>query len=91
MAGERHLAAEVLEGLEDRSLREYTPAYDRAVIYAGLEDRDRAFEWLERAYNERSSWMSYLNVEPRLDPLRSDPWFADLVRRVGLSRLTAAR
>jgi serine/threonine-protein kinase len=84
VAGARDLAAEALGALEDQSLREYTPAYDRAVIYTGLEDRDRGFEWLERAYAERSSWMSYLKVEPRLDPLRSDSRFATLLRRVGL-------
>jgi serine/threonine-protein kinase len=84
VAGERDLAAEMLEHLEDRSRRQFTPAYDRAVIYAGLKDRDRAFEWLERAYDERSSWMSYLNVEPRLDSLRGDSRFEELVRRVGL-------
>ena len=84
VAGERDLAAEMLEHLEDRSRRQFTPAYDRAVIYAGLKDRDRAFEWLERAYDERSSWMSYLKVEPRLDTLRSDSRFVTLLRKVGL-------
>jgi serine/threonine protein kinase/Tfp pilus assembly protein PilF len=84
VAGARDLAAEALDRLEDQSLRQYTPAYDRAVIYAGLDDRDRAFEWLERAYDERSSWMSYLRVEPRLDVLRSDARFAALLRKVGL-------
>jgi len=84
VAGARDLAAEVLEQLEDQSVRQYTPAYDRAVIYAGLGDRDRAFEWLERAYVERSSWMSYLRVEPRLDALRSDSRFVTLLKKVGL-------
>jgi TolB-like protein len=84
VAGARDLAAEVLEVLEDQGRHQYTPAYDRAVIYAGLDDRDRAFDWLERAYDERSSWMSYLRVEPRLDVLRSDARFATLLRKVGL-------
>jgi serine/threonine protein kinase/tetratricopeptide (TPR) repeat protein len=84
VAGAQDLAAEVLEELEGQSLRQYTPAYDRAVIYAGLDDRDRAFDWLERAYDERSSWMSYLKVEPRLDVLRSDARFGMLLRKVGL-------
>lgn len=84
VAGERDLAAEVLDELEEQSRRQYTPAYDRAVIYAGLDDRDHAFEWLDRACSERSSWMSYLRVEPRLDVLRPDPRFATLLRKVGL-------
>ena len=60
------------------------------MIHVGLGERDQAFEWLERAYKEHSGWLSYLNVEFRLDPLRSDPRFADLVHRVGLPRLRAA-
>jgi hypothetical protein len=59
-------------------------AYDRPVIYAGLNQTDSALEWLQRGYEERSSWMSYLKVEPRLDLLRSDPRFAMLLRKVGL-------
>jgi hypothetical protein len=60
------------------------PAYDRAVIYAGLNQIDAALEWLQRAHEERSSWIGYLKVEPRLDPLRSDPRFAELLSTVGL-------
>jgi eukaryotic-like serine/threonine-protein kinase len=84
VGGARDLAVQALEELEDESVRQYTPAYDRALIYVGLGDSDRSFEWLERAYEERSSWMSYLNVEPRLDPLRSGSRFSSLLRKVGL-------
>jgi tetratricopeptide (TPR) repeat protein len=84
VGGARDLAVQALEELEGESVRQYTPAYDRALIYVGLGDKDRSFEWLERAYEERSSWMSYLNVEPRLDPLRSDSRFSSLLRNVGL-------
>jgi len=57
-----------------------------ATIYAGLDDKDRAFEFLEKAYQERSSDVIYfLKADLRIDTLRSDPRFQDLRRRVGLS------
>jgi serine/threonine-protein kinase len=58
--------------------------YYIAVIYAGLGDRQRAFESLERAYREQVSLLVYLKVDPRLESLRGDPRFDDLARRVGL-------
>jgi hypothetical protein len=59
--------------------------FDSAIIYAGLGQRDQAFEWLEKPYKERSSWLAYLKADPRLDPLRSDPRFQELLLRVGLA------
>jgi hypothetical protein len=56
------------------------------LIYIGLGEKDRAFESLESAYKERSDLLVYLKVDPRLDTLRSDPRFADLMRRVGLQQ-----
>jgi len=55
-----------------------------ALIYAGLGEKDQAFAWLEKGYEERSFQMQWLTVEPRWDSLRSDPRFADLLRRMGL-------
>jgi hypothetical protein len=54
------------------------------TTHIGLGDVDGAFRWLERAYTERSNIMRGLKVNPSLDPLRGDPRFADLLRRVGL-------
>jgi serine/threonine protein kinase/tetratricopeptide (TPR) repeat protein len=62
----------------------YVAPHDLAWGYAALGDADRAMEWLEKAYAERSSALTYLEIEPLFDPLRGDPRFADLVRRVGL-------
>ena len=50
----------------------------------GLQENDEAFAWLQRAFEQRSLWLGYLNVEPQLDPLRSDQRFQALLRRVGL-------
>jgi len=54
------------------------------VVYVGLGENERALEWLERAFQEHSSGMHKLKVDPRLDPLRGDARFTDLMRRMGL-------
>jgi TolB-like protein/Tfp pilus assembly protein PilF len=64
--------------------REYVPPFGLIWAYAGLGDNDQAFVWLERAYAMGSDRMAWLNLDPFLDPLRSDPRFHDLVRRIGL-------
>jgi TolB-like protein/Tfp pilus assembly protein PilF/predicted Ser/Thr protein kinase len=56
--------------------------YEVALIYAGLGEKDRAFEWLERAYKVHDKGMCFLKVDPPLDPLRPDPRFQDLLRRM---------
>jgi serine/threonine-protein kinase len=62
----------------------YLPPSDLAMDYASVGDKDRAFEWLEKVFQERNSVLVYLKVDPRWDSLRSDPRFADLLRRIGL-------
>jgi len=78
-------ARKALKELHKLTERRFVSAYDFAIIHAGLEEADQAFKWLERACEERSfSMLMSLKGEPRLDTLRSDPRFRDLVRRVGL-------
>lgn len=84
VSGKRGEALRVLGELKERSKRGYVPAFDIALIYAGLGEKDQAFEWLEKAYGEHSGGLAYLRVEPRLDNVRSDPRFADLLRRIGI-------
>jgi eukaryotic-like serine/threonine-protein kinase len=55
------------------------------MMYTALGEVDLAFEWLERAYEERRGWLVYLNVEPMLDGLRADPRFRRLVERMRLA------
>jgi len=73
-----------LSTLNVRSQREYVAPLDFAQLYTRLGDRDSAFSWLERAYKERSSWLNFVNTDPVYDSLRSDPRYADLLRRIGL-------
>jgi len=81
-AGRRAEAQKVLDQLNEFSKEKYVPAFRRAEIHAGLGENDRAFEWLEKAYEEH--FIIAIKVEPVYDPLRSDPRFADLLRRMNL-------
>ena len=82
IAGENAAALEVLGQLEHLSTQRHVSAYEIGVIHAARGDADLAFRWLDRAFVERSAWLAYLNVEPRLDSLRADPRFASLQERV---------
>ena len=73
-----------LDRLLEDSTREYVSPYTIALVYARLDDSDKAFEWLEKALEERSILFTYLIADPRFDSLRADPRFADLLRKVGL-------
>jgi hypothetical protein len=54
------------------------------MIYIGLEEREEALTWLEKSYRQHSAMMAWLKVDPRFDPIRQEPGFQDLMRRVGL-------
>jgi hypothetical protein len=77
-------AEEIIRRLKDFSAKKYVNPYDVALIYIGLGSVDQAFEWLEAAFGDRSDMLVYLNVDPRLDPIRSDSRFLELTRRVGI-------
>jgi serine/threonine-protein kinase len=85
VAGSRDEALAVLKELDERAQREYVSAFYMVLIYLGLEDKDEAFTWLERAYEERSTHLVWLKVDPIFDGLRSDHRFTDLMRRMGLA------
>ena len=84
LAGDTGRVHQILEDLTARGQRQFVPAYDLAVVQLGLGEIDRVFSLLDRAFDERSSWLIHLNVDPRLRRLRDDPRFLGLVRRVGL-------
>jgi TolB-like protein/Tfp pilus assembly protein PilF len=77
-------ARALLDQLHILSAQKYVSPYDIAMIHLALCEHDQAFSCLDRAFEQRSLWLGYLNLEPQLDPLRSDPRFHDLQRRVGL-------
>ncbi len=83
--GKRPAALKLLDDLRSVSTRRYVAPFWFAEIYVGLGDKDRAFEWLERGYQEHDIMMPLMKVCPLCDPLRSDPRFASLIRRMGLT------
>ena len=84
-AGETRRAKQGLAELQKRARSAGASPWQLAVVHASLGDIDGAFAELERAFEERSDFLAYLKVEPHWDPLRSDPRFAGMLRRVGLS------
>jgi TolB-like protein/DNA-binding winged helix-turn-helix (wHTH) protein/tetratricopeptide (TPR) repeat protein len=85
-AGHRSEALRLLDELRRRRETSYVPSSAFFTPYLALGENDQAFEWLERAYQEKSNLMMYLRAEPIFDPIRGDPRFADLVHRVGLDK-----
>jgi TolB-like protein/DNA-binding winged helix-turn-helix (wHTH) protein len=83
-AGRKVEAQSILREMQKRSQTQAVGAYEAAFIYAALGKNDEAFEWLDRAYDQHDPGLTYLKVDPVLDPLRSDPRFDKLVHRVGL-------
>ncbi|HSP62536.1 MAG TPA: tetratricopeptide repeat protein, partial [Pyrinomonadaceae bacterium] len=84
VSGKRNEALKVLGELQSQARKKYVSPYFIALIYTGLGEREQAFAWLEKAYQQRHPYLILIKVEPVFDSLRSDPRFADLMRRVGL-------
>jgi len=85
--GSRAKAKEIVDELQRRSRTSYVSPYMIAAIYAGLGDKDKAFEFLEKAYQERSSDLPYfVRSDLRVDNLRSDPRFEDLLNRMNFPK-----
>jgi len=89
VSGQSEKAQQLLSNLKKLSNQRYVSSADIAMIYVGLGDNDHAFAWLQKAFLERSWYLVLLRVDPRLDSLRSDPRFQELVSRVGLPQITA--
>jgi hypothetical protein len=83
VSGDRIRAKATIEALKKRPDNAYMPAYYIASIYGALSEKDLAFTWLQRAYSERDPGITYLLLDPFMDPLRSDARFDALVRQVG--------
>ena len=83
-AGQKAQAEQVLSELRDLQDKRYVSPYTVAGIYAGLGQKDQAFKWLEKAFEERDIWIVNLKVDPVFTKLRSDRRFPDLLLRTGL-------
>jgi TolB-like protein/lipopolysaccharide biosynthesis regulator YciM len=76
-------ALKMLAQLEEEAARRYVPAYNLAIIYLGLGDKDEALRWLETDFSDRDGWnIGFIQVDPLLDDLRGDPRFEALVQKV---------
>ena len=84
LGGKKAEAVRVRDELEGKSKLRYVPPYWMATLYASLGEKDQAFRWLGKAYEERSGGLIWLGVDSRLDGLRSDQRFQDLMRKVGI-------
>ena len=84
VSGKREEAVKILNDLKNRSRAGFSNAPEIAVVCVGLDEKDQAMAWLERAYGERFN--PGVLMRPAFDPLRSDPRFQDLLRRIGLTR-----
>jgi TolB-like protein/Flp pilus assembly protein TadD len=82
-AGKCAEAREILRRLEELSRHKHVSAYEIGVIHLALGDTERAFLWLGRALEERSAWLPYLRVDPRLDAVRQDSRYLELVASLG--------
>src|SRR5712692_10325495 len=83
VSGQIGEAENVLANLKERSKGDYVSPYSIAKIYVGLGEKDLAFEWLQRAYDERSEYLIWLRIDPRLDRIREDARYRKLMQRVG--------
>jgi tetratricopeptide (TPR) repeat protein len=82
---QRTKAEEALHALTTLAGRRYVAPVNQAIVYIGLQDKDQAFTWLEKAWEEHSEWLCKLRVDPVFDFLRSDSRFVDLLRRVNVN------
>ena len=91
VSGDKREARRALAKLQGPLTGGYVDPYDVAMVYVGLEDKESAFLWLQRAYDDHSYWLSWLAVDPRWDPVHTDPRFGDLVRAIGLPEPPSVR
>ncbi|HKQ52747.1 MAG TPA: tetratricopeptide repeat protein [Pyrinomonadaceae bacterium] len=85
VSGRRDEATSILNSLLEQAKHHYLSSYYIATIFAGLNDKERAFAWLERACSERNEWLVWLNVDSRFACLWKDPRFPELLKRIGFS------
>jgi adenylate cyclase len=85
-SGDRDKAQAIIAELNQASSRQYVSPYYIATVYLGLGDKQRALDGLEKAYEARSQWLTFLKVDKTFDPLRSEPRFIALLKKMGLDK-----
>jgi tetratricopeptide (TPR) repeat protein len=85
VSGRKDEAVKILDQLKRLSKQRFVYAYGVALVYVGLGDKDQAFQWLEKSLQDHEARINRLKVDPLFDSVRSDPRYADLIRRIGLS------
>ncbi|HEX9254394.1 MAG TPA: tetratricopeptide repeat protein [Candidatus Angelobacter sp.] len=84
VSGKKAETMKLAEAFKAAAKKRYIPPTYFGMLFAGLGDKDKAMMWLEKAFADRADGLTWLNVEPMLDEVRSDPRFQDLIRRIGL-------
>lgn len=84
VSGKKAETMKLAEAFKTAAKKRYIPPTYFGMLFAGLSDKDKAMMWLEKAYDDRADGLTWLNVEPMLDEVRSDPRFQDLIRKIGL-------
>jgi hypothetical protein len=82
--GNKQEASRLLAEMTELSKRKDVSPWEFALVYTGMGDKDRGFEWLQKAYDQHSSDLPWIKADPRMDPLRSDPRYHELLLHLGL-------
>jgi tetratricopeptide (TPR) repeat protein len=85
VSGRKDEVLKILEQLKQLSKQRFVYAYGIALVYVGLGDKDQAFQWLEKSFQDHEARITRLKVDPLFDSIRSDARYADLIHRIGLS------
>jgi len=86
LVGKKDEAKKVINQMLGQSKKSYVAPWMIAAVYAGLDQKDKAFEWLEKSFKERDHWLTYLKTSPLVDNLRSDPRFPNILKRMGFNK-----
>ncbi len=84
ISGKKKEAQNILDTLHSLSSKKFVTSYGVALVYAGSGEKEAAFSWLNKAFEERSNWLVWLKTDPRWAPIKSDKRFTELVNKVGL-------
>ena len=85
-AGKRAEAEKIIARLQELSKRQYVSPFQTAVIYAGMDERKLALDWLEKSRDERFNWLPFIKVDPVFKNLREESRFVELTKNLGLTK-----